>query len=281
MDTAKEEQELENRTAGVKALHSMLAATTSGRAKELVNWGLNDRNGMIAFGRIRLRFGKTAGVAKLSDVFQFQWTSPDSLEDKWLSWQMLMRHVNMTSLGDGARETLTIAGLEKAKERSLEQHLRLRAPQTFSTCERRWTRAVSPRQWTLVLWCQRVHAVAKLDMRKRGVDSAMRSAAIVARLDISERCADNVRNLLASQSSSGNISGKGGMSRASTDKCYCCGQVGHRPPDCPRRNENCTLCGKRGHLSHVCRSSCGNARARAVEAEPAEPEEEREIQHCQ
>ena len=38
--------------------------------------------------------------------------------------------VNMTSLGDDARETLTIAGLEKAKERSLEQHLRLRVPQT-------------------------------------------------------------------------------------------------------------------------------------------------------
>ena len=32
-------------------------------------------------------------------------------------------------------------------------------------------------------------------------------------------------------------------------------------------------------LSHVCRSSGGNASARAVEAEPAEPEEEREIQH--
>ena len=31
-----------------------------------------------------------------------------------------MRQVNMTSLGDDARETLTIAGLEKAKERSLE-----------------------------------------------------------------------------------------------------------------------------------------------------------------
>ena len=42
-------------------------------------------------------------------------------------------------------------------------------------------------------------AVAKLDTRKRGVDSALRSAAIVARLDISERRADNVRNLLASQ----------------------------------------------------------------------------------
>ena len=43
-----------------------------------------------------------------------------------------MRQVNMTSLGDDARETLTIAGLEKAKERSLEQHSRLRAPQTWT-----------------------------------------------------------------------------------------------------------------------------------------------------
>ena len=38
----------------------------------------------------------------------------------------------MTSLGDDARETLSVAGLEKAKERSLEQHLRERAPQTWT-----------------------------------------------------------------------------------------------------------------------------------------------------
>ena len=44
----------------------------------------------------------------------------------------------MTSLGDDARETLTIAGLEKAKERSLEQHLRLRAPQTWTYCVLAW-----------------------------------------------------------------------------------------------------------------------------------------------
>ena len=77
-----DEQERENRTVGVKALYSMLAATTSGRAKELVKRRLSERSGMIVFGRIRERFGKTAGVAKLSDVFQFQWTFPDSLEDK-------------------------------------------------------------------------------------------------------------------------------------------------------------------------------------------------------
>ena len=51
-------------------------------AKELVKRGLHDRNGMIALGRVRERFGETAGVAKLTDGFQFQWTSSDSLEDK-------------------------------------------------------------------------------------------------------------------------------------------------------------------------------------------------------
>ena len=92
-------------TAGVKALYSMLASTTSGRAKELVKQGLSDRNGMVAFRRVRERSGKTSGVAKLTHVFQFQWTSSDSLEDKWLAWVKLMRQVNMTTLGDGARET--------------------------------------------------------------------------------------------------------------------------------------------------------------------------------
>ena len=69
---------------------------------------------MGAFGRVRERFGKTAGVAKLTDVFQFQWTSCHSLEDKWSRWLKLTRQVNMTSLGGDARETLAVAGLEKA-----------------------------------------------------------------------------------------------------------------------------------------------------------------------
>ena len=50
-----DEQERENRAAGVKALYSMLAATASGRTRELVKQGFTERNGMIAFGRTRER----------------------------------------------------------------------------------------------------------------------------------------------------------------------------------------------------------------------------------
>ena len=132
-----DEQERENRTAGVNALYSMLAATTSGRAKELVKQGLSDRNGMIAFGRIRERFGKTAGVAKLSDASQFQWTSSDSLEDKWLRWLKMMRQVNMASLGDDARETPTIAGLENTYVYVLHNPGQCCVQLWISTCERR------------------------------------------------------------------------------------------------------------------------------------------------
>ena len=42
-------------------------------------------------------------------------------------------------------------------------------------------------------------AVVKLDMKSRSVDSAIQSAAVAARLDISRRCAGNASRQLASQ----------------------------------------------------------------------------------
>ena len=150
----------------------------------------------------------------------------------------------------------------------------------INTCERRWTRAISPRLWKLVPWCQRVPAVAKLDTRERDVDSAMRSAAIVAgHLRAMCRQREESAGNSSPSNSNGKSSGKSNASRGSTNKCCCCGQIGHRRHECPRRNESCSLCGKRGHLSQVCRSSGGNANALAVEVEPVEPEEQREIQH--
>ena len=69
MDTSEGRVRTREQDSWVKALYSILSSTTIGRAKELVKQGLGDWNGTIAFGRIRERFGKTAGVAKLSDVF--------------------------------------------------------------------------------------------------------------------------------------------------------------------------------------------------------------------
>ena len=110
----------------------------------------------------------------------------------------------------------------------------------------------------------------------------MRSAAIVARSDISERRADNVRNLLASQvpgAAVARVLAKAVRAVEAQTSAIVVDKSVIDDLDCPRRNDSCSFCGKRGHSSHVCRSSGGNANARAVEVEPAEPGEEREIQH--
>ena len=203
--------------------------------------------------------------------------------------EKLMRQVNMTSLGDDGRETLTIAGLERAKERSLEQQLRSRVPQTWtvlcaSADQYLRTTVGSSNQPTpleigaVMSTCACCGKAGHEKARCRFRNAKSSNCGKAGHLRATCRQREKSAGKSSPSSSSGKNSGKGGTSRGNTEKCYC-GQVGHRQPDCPRRNESCSLCGKRGHLSHVCRSSGVKASARAVEAEPAEPEEEREIQH--
>ena len=195
----------------------------------------------------------------------------------------------MTSLGDDARETLTIAGLEKANERSLEQHLRLRAPQTWAvlcaSVDQYLRTQVDITQPTpmevdaVVSTCaccgRSGHEKAKCRMRNSKCNNCGKTG------HLKKMCRQREKSVNKSSTSNScnKSSGSDSANRESTVNCYCCGQVGHRRPDCPRQNESCILCGKRGHLSHVCRSSGGSAYSRAVEAEHAELEGEREIQY--
>ena len=211
---------------------------------------------MIAFGRIRERFDKTAGVAKLTDIFQFQWTSSDSLEDRWLRWRKLMRQVNMTSLGDDARETLTIAGLEKAKERSLEQHLRLRAPQTWvvlcASVDQYLRTQMDVAQnspvdiGAVVSTCACCGRSGHEKVQCRFRNAKCINCGKTGHLKKMCRQREKSAGKSSPSNSSGKSSGNGSASRGSTVKCYCCGQIGHRRPDCPRRNESCSRCGRRG-----------------------------------
>ena len=194
----------------------------------------------------------------------------------------------LTSLGDDARETLTIAGLERTKERSVEEHLRLRAPQTWAVLcasgsvpandgglEQPTPMEIGAVMSTCACFGRAGHEKARCRFRNSTCSNCGKTGHL--RAMCRQRGKSDGKSSLSR--SSGKSSGKGGTSRGNTVKCYCCGQVGHRRRDCPRRNESCSLCGKRGHLSHVCRSSGGNASARAVEVEPTEPDYEREFQH--
>ena len=155
----------------------------------------------------------------------------------------------MTSLGDDARETLTIASLEKAKERALEQHLRLRAPQTWaascaSVDQHLRTTVDSGNQPTpmeigaVISTCA---CCGKAGPRCRFCNAKCSNCGKTGHLGAMCRQRQKSAGKSSPSNSSGKSSGKGSASRGSTDKCYCCGQVGHRRPDCPRRNESCSL----------------------------------------
>ena len=137
-------------------------------------------------------------------------------------------------------KTLTIAGLEKAKERSLEQHLRLRAPQTCvvlcasvdqylrtavdSSAAQRTPLEIGSVVSTRACCGISGHEKSKCRLRNAKCSNCGKTGYLKKMWRQREQSEVKSRP----SSSSGKCSGTGGTRRSNTNKCYCCGQFGHR-----------------------------------------------------
>ena len=110
--------------------------------KELVKQGLCERNGMIAFGRIDCWSGEALRR------FSVPVDIPDSLDDKWLRWQRLMRQINWVTML--VRRSQLLVWKRPRNELNICVYVLHRPGQCcvqvwISICERWWTRASSPK----------------------------------------------------------------------------------------------------------------------------------------
>ena len=131
----------------------------------------------------------------------------------------------------------------------------------ISICERRWVRACCGKSG---------HDKSKCPLRNAKGHNGGKTGHLQKVCGQREKF-DGKAGLAAVQK----IIGKGDKNRSNGDTCCCCGQAGHRRPDCPQRNEKCSRCGKRGHASQICQSGqSANANARVVEMESDNPGDE-------
>ena len=190
------------RTAGMKALHSMLAATTSGRAKERDN-----------------RVWKNSGTP-----WQDSWCS-ETHRCVPVPVQLQRESGGQVDEKGDTHETggYDITG---AKERNLERHLRLRAPQTWVVlCASvdQCLRATQPTPMDI----NAVMSTCRIRNDKRGICGKMRHL---------KWSAGSLRKVMVKET----------RRQAMANERTCCGEPGQQKPDCRHRKENCGTCVKRG-----------------------------------
>ena len=196
------------------------------------------------------------------------------------------RHVNMTSLGDDALETLTIAGLEKANWNRTYDSKLFKTGQCCvqvrtSILEVHIAQPTPMEVDAVVSTCACCGRSGHEKPQCRFRNSKCNNCGKTGHLKKMCKQREKFVNKSSPSNSCNKSSGKNSANCGNTVKCNCCGQVCHRRLDCPHKYETCSRCGKRGHLSQACRShSGGNSNARAVEvSDEPEDEECKEIQH--
>ena len=127
------DEEQKQAKAANDLLCTILALNTTGRARQIVKETTSKRSGVEAWVRPRERFSKTTGATSHAEIFKYNWHDGKSFEDKWRDWTSKMQRLPAGSLSDAAKEALAIEAANMSNQAALEQHLRLKNPQNWTS----------------------------------------------------------------------------------------------------------------------------------------------------
>jgi hypothetical protein len=127
------EDEQRQAKAANDLLFTILALNTTGRATQIVTETTTKRSGVEAWVRLSERFSKTTGATSYAEILKYKWHGDKSLEDKWRDWTSKASRLPARSWSDAAKEALAIDAANISNHAALEQHVRLRSPQNWTS----------------------------------------------------------------------------------------------------------------------------------------------------
>ena len=272
------EEEQKQAKAANDLLFTILALNTTGRARQIVKETTSKRSGVEAWVRLRERFNKTTGATSYAETFKYNWHGGKSFEDKWRDWTSKTQRLPAGSLSDAAKEALAIEAANISKQAALEQHLRLRSPQNWTSLvatvdsylQTMYASGAEPTPMEIgavsmhtdrACLCCGKQGHVKADCRFK--DAECRSCGKTGHL--SNVCkGGNTKG-----GGKGKVKGKTKGKDYNKKVCLCCGKEGHVKSSCRFKDDKCATCGKVGHLKAVCRSARGTHQVDGEEEDDA------------
>ena len=237
------------------------------RSRRRLRTTTSKRSGVEAWARLRERFSKTTGATSYAEIFKYSWHGGKSFEDKWRDWTWKMQRLPAGSLSDAAKEALAIEAANISNQAALEQHLRLRSPQNWTSLvatvdsylQTMYASGAEPTPMEIgaismhtdrACLCCGKQGHVKADCRFK--DAECRSCGKTGHL--SNVCKGGGNNKGGGK---GKVKGKTKGKDYNKKVCLCCGKEGHVKSSCRFKDDKCATCGKVGHLKAVCRSALG------------------------